>query len=523
VEYDEAIRLDIARNIRRQRLPLRSLGASGALVFDHTLLHFYLLAALASVLGESVLLARLVTALSALGSVVLVYVILNRHAGASAAIVGALVLATNPFFAVYSYFVRPEVMLCFWALLALYAVLTWSDGGGLRSLWLAGGALAVGVLLKELMVITVLSAMVYVWLTGNDFRTRVVASVGLILPPALALIGWGLFAWSLSPEVSRAVLNRWFHAVVGGGTTDTGRIGVGAAAWLGTVGGTVLGWGLVGLLVTTLLWATIRRLEITRLVKLFAVYAVVLLLASVSIHLKEPRYVIELIPAVAVLVGATGDWRRLMIWIRSAPLPKRLVLIPIGLLIIALSPLRLVPGDTSGIEKWVDPFFYYRAVHSDSYYSALANAGAYLNAHTPPDAVIAVIHEATVVGYYADRSYRMLYTLSLDETLQVLAQTEYLVFDHVVFVRQVDSEIQEVLDYIDAHFELEHEVQDPHRQITILRRVQAAVSESSGTPAAAEGSKLPGDLLNPFTLDERHRGARHHSQITPTDTAVYPP
>jgi hypothetical protein len=278
------------------------------------------------------------------------------------------------------------------------------------------------------------------------------------------------------------MLRRWIRAVIGGGGSDAGRMGIGVGAWLQTVGGTVLGWGLALLVVAALVWTIVRRRKAGALARrtgslarLFGIYAAVLLLASLLIRLKEPRYVIGLAPAAAVLVGAGGAWRGLADWMRHTPLSRTgaaargLVALFLLLLAVALSPLRLLPSRPSGPARWVDPFFWDRAVRNDRYYTAVAHAGAYLKDHTPPDAVIAVIHEATVVGYYADRSYRMLYTLDLDRTLQVLAETEFLVYDRVVFVRQTEAETQQALDYIQAHFELEREIHAEGRRVVILR------------------------------------------------------
>ncbi|MCU0522435.1 MAG: hypothetical protein MUF84_17300 [Anaerolineae bacterium] len=141
----------------------------------------------------------------------------------------------------------------------------------------------------------------------------------------------------------------------------------------------------------------------------------------------------------------------------------------VGLGVLALSPLRLVPADGPGARRWLDPVFAQRAIDNDAYYGALARAGAYLGDNAPRDSVISVIHEGTVVGYYADRPYQMLYTLPVTDTLRVLARSEYLVYDHLVFVQQTDAEIRKVEDYIDAHFGVELDISD-HRRVVVLRR-----------------------------------------------------
>jgi hypothetical protein len=218
------------------------------------------------------------------------------------------------------------------------------------------------------------------------------------------------------------------------------------------------------------------------IVGLLGLYIAVSFVASVFIRLKEPRYVIGLIPAACMVVGLSFDWDKLArrVWSERrgwvAP-AKRAILTRLGmvfvflLIVVAFSPLRLLPRSGSGLERWIDPGFYYRIVHNDRYYGALAEAGAYLRVHSRPGSVIAVIHEAPAVGYYADRSYRMLYTLSHERILEVLEQTEYLVFDRVVFLSLQETEVQQVLDYIMSNFESEHEIWDSYRRVDIMHRI----------------------------------------------------
>ena len=102
-------------------------------------------------------------------------------------------------------------------------------------------------------------------------------------------------------------------------------------------------------------------------------------------------------------------------------------------LVLDVSAFHILPTGQAGLARWVDPVFFQRAVTNDRYYGALAGAGSYLSTHSPPDAVITVLHEATVVGYYADRNYNMLYTLPYAEAVAVLENTNYLVYDQPVF------------------------------------------------------------------------------------------
>ncbi len=51
-----------------------------------------------------------------------------------------------------------------------------------------------------------------------------------------------------------------------------------------------------------------------------------------------------------------------------------------------------------------------------------------------------------------------------------MRDTQFLVYDHVVFVQLTAGEIQEVLSYIDTHFGVEQEIVN-QRRVVVLRRV----------------------------------------------------
>lgn len=70
LEYDEAIYMDIARNIRGTGLPLRSIGEDGVPRLEHTPLYMYILAGIQCFLPESVLIARLIATLFSVGCLV---------------------------------------------------------------------------------------------------------------------------------------------------------------------------------------------------------------------------------------------------------------------------------------------------------------------------------------------------------------------------------------------------------------------------------------------------------------------
>ena len=122
------------------------------------------------------------------------------------------------------------------------------------------------------------------------------------------------------------------------------------------------------------------------------------------------------------------------------------------------------------MDAWLDPQYAQRVLHNDSFYGVLRLAGAYIGEHTTPTEVITVAHQATVVGYYADRRYQMLYTLPLDRALRVLDTTDMLVWDDSVFLAMDAAGLQTVQDYVARHFDQEKIIRDNDRQVTVYRR-----------------------------------------------------
>ena len=99
LEYDEAVFMDVARNIQRLGLPFRSLGEQGQPAFEHTPLYLYVLSLYAQPSEIGIFGARLVTLAFGLGSVWLTFEIGRSIRDSLAGFVAALLLAINAFFA----------------------------------------------------------------------------------------------------------------------------------------------------------------------------------------------------------------------------------------------------------------------------------------------------------------------------------------------------------------------------------------------------------------------------------------
>ena len=96
----------------------------------------------------------------------LVFLIGLELRGVEAALVGSLLVAVNPFFVTYSWFVRMEVPMCCFMVLAIYLLVH-------ERLFLAALAIATAVMLKEIALAFWLVAVLYVLVRrGGPVRQR---------------------------------------------------------------------------------------------------------------------------------------------------------------------------------------------------------------------------------------------------------------------------------------------------------------------------------------------------------------
>lgn len=468
-EYDEAVFLDVARNIVRSGQPLRSIGSSGEPYFVHTPLYPYLLAGFMALLGDNLLLLRLVTVVFGLGVVILTYLIVRLSQGVVAATAAAAIVALNSFFAVHSFFITMEVPMAFFLLAAAY--LLFRDASEAREAYLvsAGLAIAVAVLLKEIALIFAVVAVFYALLGGSNWRQRLARAFWISLPSLLGLTAWAMWAYQLAPEQYLAAVNRWWNAAAGVGWDS--RLGVSLTAWLGTVGGEIFSWSLVLLLVVGGISAFMTGRQLPQGSMLIIAYLVVAVVISMLVSLKEPRHLMALIPAAAIAVGILVDWDSLLASVKRNRIGVALAAAMIPLFAWDMSPATFPSADTwRSRVGWLDSKFSYRSLQSDAYLGVVRKSGQYLAEHSPPETVIAVMHEGPVTGYYADRSHYFLYVMGYERTLEVLEKTDFLLVDHVVFPSQTKEEIATVLAYVDEHFVAEQTIEDSGRQAIIYRR-----------------------------------------------------
>jgi hypothetical protein len=466
LEYDEAIRMDLVRNIQRFGLPLRSLGSQGIFDFDHiNHLYLYLLSLYVGPSEGGILAARWMTVLFALTSVALTFAIGCRLSDWVGGGTAAMLLAVHPFFALYGFFVREEVPMVTALLGGLWLLLENRMLG-------AGILLAVAALCREMAILFTSCCAVYVWWRGRGAWHKGWLNLSaLVVPTALAWASWALWAWKLSPAAFKATIQRWLNSAAAAHLLDP-RARVGMGDWAQQLIFDLLGPAIaVGMVMALMKTLTNLKGRLTPERALLWGYAFLSLSLSFAIRLKEPRHWIALVPVATLLIGVSLDWRGLVNRIRCHPAqPTRFVLVAATLLFFLLaSPLRLPAGPWNRLTSWLDPLYGWRLLENDHFYRVFQLAGEYLQRRTRPNEVITVAHQATVVAYYADRPYVMLYTLSREAIDAALARTRYLVWDDPIFLALTPSEVADLRQEIQRRFRVEEVIRDGDREVLIYR------------------------------------------------------
>lgn len=448
-QYDESIYLDVARNIRRIGLPLRSYGAEGFLLLDQTPLYPYLVAGLGFLVGENLMLFRLTTVLAGICSILLAYLIGQRARGPISGTVAAFLLAVNPFFILYSYFVRMELFMCLFLLLATHWLLHWEQTERLVYLKGAGVAVATAVLFKVVAVFYCATAVFYLFVHAPGWKQRLNRVLWMGVPTALGLILWLSMAL-LEPARLQLRLARWFGAIGGDSPIIDPRLGIAAWPWLQAVGGNVLGWATVALFFVALIRFMFDR-QRKRIVWLLLLYISVVLGASLVMQLKEQRHVIGLIPMAAVAIALMIDWETSWTKIAGRTWTATVALITGFLFLWLLSPVNFPRANRTPAEWWT-PALAYRLYSNDTSLQPLAEIGTFLKHETQPGEVIVIARQGPVVGYYANRPYLFLYTEPYDMNMALLATSTFVVLDSTDFWRHSPEETTQLLQYLENNF-----------------------------------------------------------------------
>jgi 4-amino-4-deoxy-L-arabinose transferase-like glycosyltransferase len=305
LNFDEHIFLDVGRHIVDTGLPLRAYGVVGSptLFFDHTPLYPYLVALVTALGGPTDVILRSITLVFGLLTVVLVFWIGLEVRGLASALVGSVLLAVNPFFVTFSWFVRMEVPLCFFLVLALYLLIH-------ERLLLAGLAVAIAVMLKEIAFAFWLVAVLYVLIRRGGRAAAIVA-----IPTVIVFVAWLAYAADIGLARLLATMDRWFGSAAGSSIKDR-RLHVGLRTWVNMIWQQIIGPVMLFATGATAALLAVERKPVPRIVVVPIAYVVVAVAASFVIRLKEPRFLIAIVPMIALSIGLLIDWDDIWVQIR---------------------------------------------------------------------------------------------------------------------------------------------------------------------------------------------------------------
>jgi 4-amino-4-deoxy-L-arabinose transferase-like glycosyltransferase len=296
LNLDENIFLDVGRHILDTGLPIRSYGfATPSLFFDHTPLYVYFVALLTAIGGPTVLIIRSATLLFGLMTVILVFLIGLEVRGLGSALVGSLLVALNPFFVTYAWFVRMEVPLCFCLVLALYLLVK-------ERFLVAGLAIAAGVMLKEVALAFWLVAVVFVFARRGARAAAIVA-----IPTPIAFFAWLAYAADIGSARLLATMRRWLGSAAGSDIPDP-RLHVGPLRWASAILGQVIGPLMIFAAGAAAALAATSRRSIPSIAFVPMAYVVIAVASSFVIRLKEARFLIAIVPMMALSIALLIDW-----------------------------------------------------------------------------------------------------------------------------------------------------------------------------------------------------------------------
>ena len=447
-EYDESLHLDVARSIYQTGVPIRSIRDGVAYLY-HPPLFLYLLAPVTGPLEDGTLIGRWISGAFGLLSVAIVFKLVDELIDRRAAVLAGLLVALSPLFQIYAFSVQAEVMLTALILAGLLAFAVAWRTRLTRYAWLTGIMFALAVWVKFLAVLPIGACALYGLLSFRRRRTFR-ELLALIVPPSLALCAWVGFGLALDRAVFQQVMQSWFS---GPQWPWDPRMHFTFADWLLVLVRDVLSYpGAILLLTTFPLRVRLYRRG-SRLV-VFEIYAMLMLIYSMFSSVKEVRHLIPLAPVAAILItSGVVELIQGVPWLRQAGWRRSLA---VGVMVLALveaSPLTLLPDERpASWQNWLDKPLVARVFDNDAYLTNVRDAGQYLKQLTPADAVIPVVHEGTVAGYYANRRYVLLYVLSSDEIMDVVENSRWLLVDKDLYPNLNNVEVERVKSYIADHF-----------------------------------------------------------------------
>jgi 4-amino-4-deoxy-L-arabinose transferase-like glycosyltransferase len=312
-DFDERIFLDVARHIVDTGLPVRTVASPvPTLFFDHTPLLAYAVASAMALGGPTLELVRLLSLTTGVLTILVVFRIGLDVRSVGSAFVAATLVAANPFFARYGWFVRMEVPMCLFLVVGLYLLLH-------RRYLLSGLAIAVAVMLKEVAFAFWVVAGVYTTARGG-WRD----GLRIVVPSAIAFGAWVAYAMSIGSDQFLATMNRWLFSAQGASIRDP-RLHVGLAAWTLTVLVRVIGPVLLAAAGVAAAVVIAWRPRIPSIAYVPIAYVAIAIAASYVIRLKEPRFIIAVVPMMAIAIGLVVEWDDVFTALRERIRPRATV------------------------------------------------------------------------------------------------------------------------------------------------------------------------------------------------------
>jgi 4-amino-4-deoxy-L-arabinose transferase-like glycosyltransferase len=421
-DFDESIYMDLGRNIVRTGQIVSS-NYPPQVFLIHPPLFYYLVSLSFAIFGPGLEAGRLVSTLMGVGCVVFVFFLLKGKRNARWAAAVTLLLAVNPAFLYYGHSVYMEMTVAFWLTGALWCYATAAETDGLKGYVWTGAFLGLACLTKYysavMVVVMALAVLLHAHAPLRRRLARLLALLGPLAVAGAAWIAWGLatggqsfidaqISWN-EPDMSGASYS-WRHVTNAVFLREIVGVITPVFALLALFGMAMAGWRL----------RRLREYPGRPLDKVLLFLPLFYCLFLVSFREKDVKYIVPLLPALAMLIGlgmtkeAIG---RIPPWVRWS-----------GVLIIAGLASPLVPL----LDPWTgqrhDNLWVF-CTRRDAEYRRYRDAGVLAGAQSSPGQVVACQRKGPIVGYFADRPYLDFWGFSPERARSYLDQAEIVVLD----------------------------------------------------------------------------------------------
>lgn len=430
--YDEAMHLDCARSILRTGLPIRRI-AGGQVYLNHPPLYLYILALHQALWRAGELSGRLLNTLCAVGVVAGAWLLtdLLRAPRDRGRLIGPLaaasLVAVHPLVIRLGSSVGFEMMLTLWITAALLCYLVAERRDSKRLYVLTGVLLGLALLTKALALLLLVSLGLY-WLLRHGWRAFCMPGPYLVSGTALAIFAlWFVFGLLADRALFMLSLHRW---VGQGAIVHDPRTGLGWGVWLRQLVTGGLGLVFSALVAVAWLRAALGYRQAPQRA-LLALYVAVGVGASFLMSIKEVRHQLPLIVPMAVLAALALDEGAA--WLgRHVRHAGALCWLGLAVILWVVAPVQFPLAESAEDHAWFTSAYRARAWEADRGDLALRRMGEWLGEHTPPDIALTTVRSGTVVGYYADRPYELLYVNDAAGVMMLLRESRIVVVDEPI-------------------------------------------------------------------------------------------